>query len=51
MVAKGLASKQIASRLGLSSRTVDNHVAATLRKLHLANRVELTRFALENGLD
>ena len=28
MVAKGLASKQIASRLGLSSRTVDNHVAA-----------------------
>lgn len=51
MVAKGLASKQIASRLGLSHRTVDNHVAATLRKLHLANRVELTRFALENGLE
>lgn len=51
MVAKGLASKQIASRLGLSHRTVENHVASTLRKLHLANRVELTRFALENGLE
>lgn len=51
MVATGLASKQIASRLGLSHRTVENHVASTLRKLHLANRVELTRFALENGLD
>lgn len=51
MVAKGLASKQIATRLGLSHRTVENHVASTLRKLQLGNRVELTRFALENGLD
>ena len=51
MVAKGLASKQIATRLGLSHRTVDNHIASTLRKLQLGNRVELTRFALENGLD
>ena len=51
MVAKGLSSKQVAARLDLSHRTVDNHVAATLRKLQLGNRVELTRFALENGLD
>lgn len=51
MVAKGLSSKQVASRLGLSSRTVDNHVAAVLRKLQLGNRVELTRFAIEHGLD
>lgn len=50
MVAKGLSSKQVATRLGLSSRTVDNHVASTLRKLQLGNRVELTRFALENGI-
>lgn len=51
MVAKGLTSKQIATRLELSPRTVENHVAATLRKLQLGNRVELTRFALEHGLD
>ncbi|MGV9613330.1 response regulator [Nocardia xishanensis] len=51
MVAKGLSAKQIASRLGLSHRTVENHVQATLRKLQLANRVELTRYAIEQGLE
>jgi len=51
LVAKGLAAKQIATRLGLSHRTVENHVQATLRKLQLANRVELTRYAIREGLD
>ena len=51
MVAKGLSAKQIATRLSLSHRTVENHVQATLRKLQLANRVELTRYAIENGLE
>lgn len=51
LVAKGLSAKQIASRLTLSHRTVENHVQATLRKLQLANRVELTRYAIEKGLD
>jgi DNA-binding NarL/FixJ family response regulator len=50
-VAKGLSAKQIASRLTLSHRTVENHVQATLRKLQLGNRVELTRYAIEHGLD
>ncbi|AZG46368.1 response regulator [Gordonia insulae] len=50
-VAKGLSAKQIASRLSLSHRTVENHVQATLRKLQLGNRVELTRYAIEHGLD
>ncbi|EOM77718.1 response regulator [Rhodococcus rhodnii LMG 5362] len=35
----------------LSHRTVENHVQATLRKLQLANRVELARYAIERGLD
>jgi DNA-binding NarL/FixJ family response regulator len=48
MVAKGLTSKQIASDLFLSPRTVENHIQSTLRKLQLHNRVELTRYALEN---
>ncbi|CAM2898802.1 response regulator transcription factor [Skermania piniformis] len=51
MVAKGLSAKQIATRLTISHRTVENHVQATLRKLHLANRVELTRYAIEQGLE
>ncbi len=51
MVAKGLSYKQIAERLVLSHRTVQNHVQNTLRKLHLHNRVELTRYAIERGLD
>lgn len=50
-VAKGLTAKQIGERLSLSHRTVENHVQATLRKLQLANRVELARYAIEHGLD
>jgi DNA-binding NarL/FixJ family response regulator len=50
-VAKGLTAKQIAARLSLSHRTVENHVQATFRKLQVANRVEATRYAIEHGLD
>jgi len=50
LVAKGLSYRQIAERLGLSRRTVQNHVQNTLGKLQLHNRVELTRYALLNGL-
>jgi DNA-binding NarL/FixJ family response regulator len=50
-VAKGLTAKQIAGRLSLSHRTVENHVQATFRKLQVANRVELARYAIEHGLD
>ncbi|GII76622.1 DNA-binding response regulator [Sphaerisporangium rufum] len=51
LVAKGLSYKQIAERLVLSHRTVQNHVQNTLTKLRLHNRVELTRYAIERGLD
>ncbi|GAA4397916.1 response regulator transcription factor [Tsukamurella soli] len=50
LVAKGLSAKQIANRLTLSHRTVENHVQSTLRKLQLGNRVELARYAIEKGL-
>ncbi len=50
-VAKGLTAKQIAAQLSLSHRTVENHVQATFRKLQVANRVELARYAIEHGLD
>ncbi|NHA67062.1 response regulator [Phycicoccus flavus] len=51
LVATGLGSKEIAAQLGLSHRTVQNHVQNTLGKLHLHNRVELVRFALAHGLE
>ena len=50
LVADGLTSRQIATRLGLSHRTVENHVQSTLRKLHLHNRIELVRYAISQGL-
>jgi DNA-binding NarL/FixJ family response regulator len=50
MVATGLSYKQIATRLVLSHRTVQNHVQSTLGKLQLHNRIELVRYAIEHGL-
>jgi DNA-binding NarL/FixJ family response regulator len=50
-VAKGMTARQIATKLVLSHRTVENHVQSTLRKLQLHNRVELARYAIEHGLD
>jgi DNA-binding NarL/FixJ family response regulator len=51
LVAKGLSYKDIAERLVLSHRTVQNHVQNTLTKLQLHNRVELVRYAIQQGLD
>jgi len=51
LVAKGMSYRQIADRLVLSHRTVQNHVQNTLNKLQLHNRVELTRYVIERGLD
>ena len=51
MVAKGMGYKQIAEKLVLSHRTVQNHVQNTLNKLQLHNRVELVRYAIQQGLD
>jgi DNA-binding NarL/FixJ family response regulator len=51
LVAKGLSYKEIAERLVLSHRTVQNHVQNTLGKLQLHSRIELVRYAIERGLD
>ena len=50
LVATGLTARQIATKLTLSPRTVENHIQNTLRKLHLHNRVELVRYAISQGL-
>ena len=51
LVAKGLTYPQIAARLTLSTRTVQNHVRNTLTKLQLHNKAQLVRYALEKGVD
>ncbi len=50
MVSTGRTARQIAERLVVSHRTVQNHIQNTLRKLQLHNRVELARWAIERGL-
>lgn len=51
LVALGLTSRNIADRLGISHRTVQNHTQNVLSKLQLHNRVELARYAIEQGID
>ncbi|OLT13715.1 hypothetical protein BJF78_21330 [Pseudonocardia sp. CNS-139] len=50
LVVEGLTARQIASRLVLSPRTVENHVQNVLRKLRLHSRAALVRYAIEHGL-
>lgn len=50
LVAEGLTSRQVANRLGLSHRTVENHVQSTMRKLQLHSRIGLVRYAISQGL-
>lgn len=51
LVAKGLNYREIAERLVLSQRTVQNHVQHILTKLQLHNRAQLVRYAIEQGID
>lgn len=48
-VAKGITNREIAGELQISDQTVKNHLKNILHKLQLENRVQLTRYALEQG--
>ncbi|WP_219413241.1 response regulator transcription factor [Pseudonocardia nigra] len=50
LVVEGLTARQIAGRLVLSPRTVENHVQNMLRKLQVSGRAALVRYAIEHGL-
>jgi len=50
LLAEGHASKQIATRLHISSRTVDTHRHQIMQKLKLRGIADLTRFAIRHGL-
>jgi len=49
LVAKGLSNKDISNQLDISEHTVKNHLKNILHKLHLENRVQLARYAYEQG--
>jgi DNA-binding NarL/FixJ family response regulator len=49
LVATGLTNYDIAEKLEISKRTVDNHISNILTKTKTDNRVELVRWALQWG--
>lgn len=49
LVVDGKTSKQIATELSLSPRTVDHHRASLLKKFDMNNSVDLVNFAIKNG--
>lgn len=50
LIAESHSTKQIAARLGLSVKTVDNHRTNLMRKLDLHDVASLTRFAIQIDL-
>lgn len=49
-LARGGSLRDISERLYLSESTVSTYRARILKKLHLENNAQLTRYAIENGL-
>jgi DNA-binding NarL/FixJ family response regulator len=50
LLAEGCSNKSIATRLGISVKTVETHRAAAMRKLGLHSVAELVRYAVRNHL-
>ena len=46
-VARGFSNRQIARELGVSARTVENHISHIFAKRSFSNRVELARYVFE----
>ena len=49
LVAAGLTNQEIADKLEISKRTVDNHISNILNKTKTSNRVALVRWGLQSG--
>jgi putative nucleotidyltransferase with HDIG domain len=50
LLARGLATKQVARALGISVKTADRHIQNAYRKVGLSTRAGVAVFAMEHGL-
>ena len=50
LLARGMATKQMARQLGISPKTCDHHVQSVYAKAGVSTRAGATLFALEHGL-
>jgi two-component system response regulator NreC len=50
LIAEGQFSKEIASRLQISFKTVENHRASLMHKINARNMADITRYAMRAGL-
>ena len=49
-IARGYTYREVGEQLFISTKTVENHMSAVLRKLQLSNRRELTQWAQDRDL-
>jgi DNA-binding NarL/FixJ family response regulator len=50
LVVAGMPNREVASKLGVSVKTIESHCANMLKKLGLRNKIELATYALDKGL-
>ena len=50
LLTEGNTNKEVASRLGISVRTVEDHRAKIMRKLHFRSFSDLVRYAIRNRI-
>jgi DNA-binding NarL/FixJ family response regulator len=50
LIAQGVANKQIARRLGISDKTVRNHLSHIYQKLRISDRSQAVLYAMREGL-
>jgi len=50
LIALGGTNKEIATKLGISEKTVKNHISNIFQTLHVNNRTQAAIYALEKGI-
>ena len=50
LVAQGFFNKEIAIKLGISERTVKNHLSSVFKKIEVVDRTQAALFAIRNNL-
>lgn len=50
LIASGLSNREISMRLGLSDKTVKNHISHIFAKLNVSARTQVVAYAIRNGI-